>query len=93
MGAIPLHGQVGAIHWQYATAATLRDFVVAYNPETRTWALHGTVTSHDPFKLRQQPLVFVARASTGLVLRWQVLDVGACTGGRLTAHVVPERDS
>jgi hypothetical protein len=70
---MPITGVVGQLRWAYYMAGAINGYTLTRVSAT-SWTLAGTLVSHDPFKLSQRPLVFVAPHQGG-EWRWLVQDL------------------
>ena len=59
-----LRGVVGSITWRCYTAAAINGYRVTRSA-AGAWRLRALVVTADSFKLKQEPLVFVAPHATG----------------------------
>jgi hypothetical protein len=75
------------IDWGYFAAAAIQGASIKRHAD-QTWSARGTVITFDAFKIRQRPLVFIARVKNRkgeeAEWRWPVtsIDLGPGTGPR-----------
>jgi hypothetical protein len=72
-GDVTLRGLEATVVWVYQTAAVCRSWTAHRTPQGR-WTLRADVSRGDPFRLRQQPLLFRAPRKGGYFV-WPVLAV------------------
>ena len=63
LDGLTLRGVHGRIDWEYAEAAVIQGYAVTRIGEA--WSLRATAVRIDRFRLRQRPLMFVARHARG----------------------------
>jgi len=68
---MPITGVVGQLKWAYYMAGAINGYTLERVKGASTWTLVGTLVMHDPFKLSQRPLIFVAPHKAG-EWRWPV---------------------
>lgn len=84
-----LRGAAGSIVWGYREAAAVGGWAIARDEHTRAWRLSATLTRHDPYQLRQRPLLFTTPRKGGFfcfpLREFHLLD----DGQRLSAAIGP----
>jgi hypothetical protein len=96
---VSIAGIVGAIRWDYYTAAGIHGYTASCTKDG-VWSLTATVVLSDAFKMAQRPLVFVAmHAKKGLdgqcvvktAWRWPILSY-TLVDHQLTAKLGPPEE-
>jgi len=80
-----LPGACGFVKHAYFIAATVTDYAITVDRQTRRHTLSGTVATSVPYLLRQRPLLFVLVTKAG-VLRWPIESVDVANN-RVVAHL------
>jgi hypothetical protein len=84
--AVTVRGVVGEVRWAYHVASAVTGWTIVHDAGVST--LIGTLDHPDPFRLSQQPLVFVASHAGG-AWRWPIREL-QITGASLAAVLGPK---
>jgi len=80
-----IRGVTATLRWAYYDAARLEGYTITR--DDTTWRASGRIVWSDAFKLKQQPLYFIAPHARGF-WEWPIVDYGIADG-RLTATLGP----
>ena len=86
---MPITGVVGQIKWAYYMAGAINGYRVE-RVGLDGWTLAGTLVMHDPFKLAQRPLTFIAPHKFG-EWRWPI-EALEIHGDQISARLGPIED-